>query len=312
MGFMTKPAFATDFSEYPLGAQLKDFGWTEQGVTGDTTDGSYTITAYSDSISGRGVLVSQGGAGQWRALTWDQLGLSVADVEILALMRLDALPNASGGGGVGRITQGGSGYAGCLFGTGSPHSAKVIQEDAGVSAGAVPGATQDVTLNSTGKFWLRFRAEGSNLSIKCWADGGAEPAFAAGVSSSYVHGRVGIQTVQKKNFRVYWFAVALNRGDRAVPERLNRLRLTHDAALPAGLWPFATSSCSLQESEQLRRLLDAHGNTDARGGSLIRNQKLHGDRHNIGIVRIKNRHAINDGKLVRPRTGDDQHSLVSH
>src|SRR6266850_6838585 len=95
-GFMiaaTKPAFATDFSEYPLGAQVKDFGWTEQGVGGDTSDGSYTITAYSDSISGRGVLVSQGVAGQWRALTWDQLGVSVADCEILALLRLDQLPN---------------------------------------------------------------------------------------------------------------------------------------------------------------------------------------------------------------------------
>ena len=89
------------------------------------------------------------------------------------------------------------------------------------------------------------------------------------------------------------------------------LRPAHNADLSAWLWPFATPFCGLQECEQLHRLFDAHGNTDARGGSLVRNQKLHCNRHNIGIVHIKNRHAINDGKLVRPRTGDDQHSLVS-
>jgi hypothetical protein len=60
------------------------------------------------------------------------------------------------------------------------------------------------------------------------------------------------------------------------------LRPAHNADLSAWLWPFATPFCGLQEREQLHRLFDAHGNTDARGGSLVRNQKLHCDRHNIG------------------------------
>ena len=71
--------------------------------------------------------------------------------------------------------------------------------------------------------------------------------------------------------------------------------VAHSADLSAWLRPFAALSCGLQEGEQLRGLLILHGYPDGRGdSSLIRYQKLHGNRHDIGIARIKNRHGISD------------------
>jgi hypothetical protein len=72
-----------------------------------------------------------------------------------------------------------------------------------------------VTIAQDGR--ATYRAAAATLSAKCWKDGTAEPAFASGVDASYTAGRVGIQTVQEKNFRVYWFAVALNGGTALFP-----------------------------------------------------------------------------------------------
>lgn len=209
--------YATKFAEYPLGAQLEDHGWTEHGDAGGTiTDGDYEIVADAGSLSGKAVYVTQGGVNRYRAITWDKLG-TVTDFELLALIKLVELPNAIGGGGLCRVSTGAAknGYD-CVFddtavapGADSFHAS---QFTGGFFDNIISGTITGIDLNTTDRFWMRFRINGTTIGVKAWKYGDSEPAFSSGPDQTYVSGALGIQTVEQRDFKVYYFAAALGAG----------------------------------------------------------------------------------------------------
>lgn len=212
---LTRSLFATDFGEYPIGDELKDHGWTEQGVTGTTSDATYTITSGVGSLSGRSTTVDQGVANQYRAITWDLLS-TVTDCEILAMVKLVDLPNSTGGGGVTRVDGSSNGHDATFSSSGSPDKVRISKFTAGVFVGE--DAAQSLTLDTATWYWLRYRVSSTTFSIKCWADGDAEPAFTSGTSATYTSGKLGLQTVEAKRFRVAWFAAVDGPGTAPGPQ----------------------------------------------------------------------------------------------
>jgi hypothetical protein len=205
--------FNTTFGEYPLGAQLKDHGWTEHGAAGGTlTDGDYEIVSDPDSISGQAVHVTQGGVDQYRCVTWDKVGL-VTNFEILALIKLVELPNAIGGGGLCCLVGGNDGYDAVFDDTavgGKLDSFHVSQFTNGFFDNIVGGINGGIDLNLTDQFYLRFKRSNNQLSIKAWNRNTPEPVWLTGTDTTYsAAGALGIQTVERRDFRVYLFSATV-------------------------------------------------------------------------------------------------------
>lgn len=191
--------------------QLNTIGWTESGVSGTTSDGSYLITVDTASKRGKSIVVSQGGSGEWRACHWDLPGTGNT-YEIYAVIKLDALPDATGGGGVTWTNTSGDGYDACFDSDGSPDSLRVGEVSGGTLAGVV--ASQDITADTSSRFHVLFyRENNGNTGHKCWKDGDAEPSYTTSFDNTMTGSRsFGIQTVQQKAFRVDFFAVCKGSG----------------------------------------------------------------------------------------------------
>jgi len=220
-----KPALATDFGEYALGIQLRNTGeWVDHSDAATAAFPlSATLIADDQSISGRTVLVDQGGHGTFKALTWYRAdaangNVKITDCELLAGVRFVDLPTSAGGLGVCRVN-GSSGYAGCFDSDGSPDSVNAIRINSGALDIVVGGTPQDLTLSAGPRFWVRFRINGTNIGVKGWQDGTAEPAaFSSGTDTTFgTGGRVGFQSMANRGYRLDWFSVALGDGTAPFP-----------------------------------------------------------------------------------------------
>lgn len=193
--------------------ELNTIGWTESGVSGTTSDGSYLITVDTGSKRGKSIVVTQGGSNQWRACHWDLPG-TMNTFDIYAIIKLDDLPDNVGGGGVTWTNTSGDGYDAVFDSDGSPDEVHSTEISGGTAVGNVGGTNMDITADTSSRFHLCFyRESNGNTGVKCWKDGDAEPSYAGGFDNTMTSSRsVGIQTVRQKAFRVDFFAVCKGSG----------------------------------------------------------------------------------------------------
>ena len=156
--------YNTNFGSYTAGAQPSD--WTARWVT---TNATWLATTVANTDGGK-VLRKTSTAGARRLLSWDAVDgdANRADCEILARARL-----ATGGDQV-RLHLRASGAAASetaySFLMGSVVLHKYV---AGVSTNLATG-TYSYFINTW--YLIRFRVNGTTLSVKVWPDGVAEPS----------------------------------------------------------------------------------------------------------------------------------------
>lgn len=195
--------------------ELNTIGWTERGVIGSPTDdGSYLITVDTNSKRGKSIVVTQGGFDEYRAAVWDRVG-AVTDFEVYAIIKLDALPNSIGGGGLTWVNSGHDGYD-ATFADPGTDEVRISQFTDGFLDGQLISGDQNVSLNTSSRFHLMWkRVDASDVfSIKCWEEGDAEPSYSNALAdSTYTSAReLGIQTVEQKQFRVDFLGIGVGAG----------------------------------------------------------------------------------------------------
>lgn len=223
MPVVPRSFMATDFSTYPVGDGLQQHGWTRGGA--DTGNGSnfsnatYTITADGNAIGGRCPVMDQS-VTEYRYASWNIVG-SIDNFEFLALIKLIDHPDTTGGGGITWVggNEGSADGYDWVFdddsASGGNDQAHISRFDNGFYVHSV--ATQGITLNTTNKFWMRGRRQGTTLSIKVWRNDASEPSsWQSGINQIHQGTRLfGIQTVRDRRFQVEWLALA--KGDKTAP-----------------------------------------------------------------------------------------------
>lgn len=201
----------TDFSEYTTSVQPSD--WTNFWA-------SSSLTTRDDALftGGKYAELTEGGSYNRIAFSWDAVDAISADQEILVKFRMVT-------GGI---------FEPSLRASGSAESARngyilLVRESTNgvdlrkaISGKETSLGTSSITLTNGVDYWVRFRAEGTTISAKVWADGDTEPAsWDISVTNSDVStvGRVQIGTTgnSTSNFKVDLVGVGLA-GDDAPSE----------------------------------------------------------------------------------------------
>lgn len=156
----------TDFTEYTVGIAPSD--WSTTHGTGPT----WTVENVAGAPPGGRVLRGVLSASGIRGLVWNAVPLDTgyqADVEVLALIRQTG--NAEVFSGV-QLRQSGN----LAYTAHTETSAWRFRRTTGNGVSSfVAFSTAFDTFTVGDWYWMRFRAIGSELSAKAWADGDAEP-----------------------------------------------------------------------------------------------------------------------------------------
>lgn len=155
--------YETDFSEYSTGSQPSD--WTEEL---NVTDG--TINVRNDGDVGVNCLEIAHSTGGRYFTSWDDPG-DDDDVEILAKVRITASYDHAG-----RLVIRGAGSDGneeCYFAGIQPTVDTIFIHKYTPTSTSVGSTSKTIATNTW--YWVRFRVNGSDLKLKVWEDGTAEP-----------------------------------------------------------------------------------------------------------------------------------------
>lgn len=209
--------FRTDFGGYAIGSAPND--WTAWAI-----DGSPSIVSAAGSLSGKAFQFSNsGGDNRW---TWNKVPANKPDVEILTRGRQmspgDTKP-------INGLFVRGSALAGSMNGyQGQSRYRTASTYDTHVYVRRITGgATTDLSVpegpapvysgsSPTPWLWMRFRIQGSTITIKLWQDGQAEPASWLGTTvtdSTYTSGYSGLWFAggaPMPVIQVDYYSVALN------------------------------------------------------------------------------------------------------
>ncbi len=183
--------FFTDFTEYSTGAQPSD--WTERWHTGDAA-----ATVESSGIpSGGGdqalkIIVSTGSR---YALSWDEVGFPVGDVEILVRYYLPTIPPSVNGPRALVCGAGDDSSESAYFMTWGDDSGAITQL-AEYNNAASTAHTQTAQAGAAAGewWWVRLQRNGNVIRSRNWEDGDNEPgSWDESVSdSSLTGGWVGV------------------------------------------------------------------------------------------------------------------------
>lgn len=178
--------YSTDFSEYTTGIDLSD--WTDFYGTGTVTfeAGLNTTEPFP---AGTKYLELNASATDKNVVTWDDVG-NAADVDIVCSVDHDFISNCSGTGVVVRA----SGTAGNEDGYLIQLSYTVVRIYKLVAGVATVLITETFLWREDVKYWVRFRANGTDLKAKVWAGDAVEPEdwTLETTDSSHSTGAVGV------------------------------------------------------------------------------------------------------------------------
>lgn len=200
--------FATDFREQAIASGVP-VGWASQW----TTDYTVSVQADSDGLTGKSLrfhkTVENNGF-----IAFTPVG-QVADVEVVARIRLTAIP--SGTHTLGGVVVRGSGAAttenGYTFGPRATSSAGTQALRNRLTAGASSGVTSTFAWAADTTYYLRVRASGDEQKYKIWLASDAEPAAWTLEETNAVHasGYVGLyMNDDAADLECDFFSVALN------------------------------------------------------------------------------------------------------
>lgn len=156
-------AYASDFSEYVTGNQPND--WTARWVVANVT---YTVEAAAEACAMGKKLYIDNNAAARHLISCDDMDGAV-DVDIIALVKTSVLASGI------RICARASGAAGSEY----SYVVAITATDVnlfkyvnGVSTGI---GTVNVTLSTSGYYWIRFKLSGTSLKVKLWEYDQVEP-----------------------------------------------------------------------------------------------------------------------------------------
>lgn len=219
-GFRGAPTrFATDFGIYPTGSLPAD--WTLQNAVT-----SPTVETLAGAISGRALRLSSAATTSPR-VTWNRVP-SVADCEILGRYQLETSTAASNRQflQLHRFADINNYYYFGAWNAGSSIYTKNLTKVVAGSGTSIASGTQNITPIAAGDWiYVRTLLQGSNISIKYWKSGTAEPGswtFTTTDASLTAAGLVGIllaysASVAAQNMWCDYFAVDTNKQTIAVP-----------------------------------------------------------------------------------------------
>lgn len=206
----------TDFGDAPVATMIGN-GWTER--SGGSANYTAVIEASSNSISGKRANLVKTSTSSYKMFSFDRMGTSFADVEVLALLHLIQDPggtNETTGQVIVRADVAVDSFPADPYYIALPCEVSGVKKSqigrGNGSGGGVAIGDVNKSWDTTNFWWLRFRVIGTSLKSKMWQYGTAEPTtWENDYTNSNVTaaGYIGLGVFYlDANYACLWFAVA--------------------------------------------------------------------------------------------------------